>query len=147
MEHHFWKILYYKFIELFRTSLPNIKPEDKDKVIGLINSIIEEGNVFFESLIHTLEKTYKFSIESYINDNHAVPPKGLGYVGLALISVQKIFLFLGDLARYKEQVNETNNYAKSKLWYTKAQQINPKNGRPYNQLALLAIYAVNMFFL
>lgn len=25
-------------------------------------------------------------------------------------------------------------------WYTKANQINPKNGRPYNQLALLAVY-------
>ncbi|GBP48131.1 hypothetical protein EVAR_74636_1 [Eumeta japonica] len=60
---------------------------------------------------------------------------------LALISVQKLYIFLGDLARYKEQVNETNNYAKSKLCYTKAQQINPKNGRPYNQLAILAIYA------
>ncbi|CAH2073901.1 unnamed protein product, partial [Iphiclides podalirius] len=55
--------------------------------------------------------------------------------------LQKLYVFLGDLARYKEQVNETNNYAKSKFWYTKAQQINPKNGRPYNQLALLAIYA------
>lgn len=28
-------------------------------------------------------------------------------------------------------------------WYMKAQQLNPKNGRPYNQLALLAVYAVS----
>lgn len=28
-------------------------------------------------------------------------------------------------------------------WYLKAQQLNPKNGRPYNQLALLAHYAVS----
>ncbi|XP_070165701.1 telomerase-binding protein EST1A isoform X4 [Polyergus mexicanus] len=61
--------------------------------------------------------------------------------GLALVSAQKIFLFLGDLARYKEQANETSNYGKSRQWYLKAQQINPKNGRPYNQLALLAHYA------
>ena len=27
-------------------------------------------------------------------------------------------------------------------WYTKAQQIAPKNGRPYNQLAILAVYTV-----
>lgn len=25
-------------------------------------------------------------------------------------------------------------------WYLKAQQIAPKNGRPYNQLAILAVY-------
>lgn len=30
-------------------------------------------------------------------------------------------------------------------WYLKAQQINPKNGRPYNQLALLAHYAVRIY--
>jgi len=28
-------------------------------------------------------------------------------------------------------------------WYTKAQQIAPKNGRPYNQLAILALYTVS----
>ncbi|XP_026745637.1 telomerase-binding protein EST1A isoform X2 [Trichoplusia ni] len=141
IEHHFWKILYYNFIELLRKSFPQVTPEDKPKITKLINVIIEEGNTYFENLVQMLEKTYKFNVDDYINDNHVLPPKGLGYVGLALISVQKIYVFLGDLARYKEQVNETNNYAKSKFWYTKAQQINPKNGRPYNQLAILAIYA------
>ncbi|KAJ8725669.1 hypothetical protein PYW08_003852 [Mythimna loreyi] len=141
IEHHFWKILYYNFIEPLRKSFSQITPEDKPEIVKLINVIIEEGNSFFENLVQMLEKTYKFNVDDYINDNHVLPPKGLGYVGLALISVQKIYVFLGDLARYKEQVNETNNYAKSKFWYTKAQQINPKNGRPYNQLAILAIYA------
>ncbi|KPI91498.1 Telomerase-binding protein EST1A [Papilio xuthus] len=141
IEHQFWKMLYYNFLEVLRKSIPQLPPEVKPDVIKLINTIIEEGNVFFENLVQSLEKTYKFNTDDYLNDNHVLPPKGLGYVGLALISVQKLYVFLGDLARYKEQVNETNNFAKSKFWYTKAQQINPKNGRPYNQLALLAIYA------
>ncbi|XP_039746843.1 uncharacterized protein LOC120624394 isoform X1 [Pararge aegeria] len=141
IEHQFWKILYYHFIECLRKSVSQVTPEEKPEVVKLINVIIEEGNIFFENLVQMLEKTYKFNTDDYINDNHVLPPKGLGYVGLALISVQKLYVFLGDLARYKEQVNETNNYAKSKFWYTKAQQINPKNGRPYNQLAILAIYA------
>lgn len=136
--------MYYNFLEVLRKSIPQVPPEVKPDVIKLINTIIEEGNVFFENLLQTLEKTYKFNTDDYLNDNHVLPPKGLGYVGLALISVQKLYVFLGDLARYKEQVNETNNFAKSKFWYTKAQQINPKNGRPYNQLALLAIYAVSI---
>ena len=29
-------------------------------------------------------------------------------------------------------------------WYMKAHQINPKNGRPYNQLAILAMYTVSI---
>lgn len=146
-EHRFWKILYHNFIETLRKSFPQVPTEDKPKIVQLINTIIDEGNTYFENLVHILEKAYKFNVDDYINDNHVIPPKGLGYVGLALISVQKLYVSLGDLARYKEQVNETNNYAKSKLWYTKAQQINPKNGRPYNQLAILAIYAVSILYI
>ncbi|CAK1552021.1 unnamed protein product [Leptosia nina] len=141
IEQQFWKILYYHFIENLRKSITQASPAEKTEIVKLINVIIDEGNIFFENLIQLLEKTYKFNTEDYLNDNNALPPKGLGYVGLAMVSVQKLYVFLGDLARYKEQVNETNNYAKSKFWYTKAQQVNPKNGRPYNQLAILAIYA------
>ncbi|XP_045491287.1 uncharacterized protein LOC123691097 isoform X2 [Colias croceus] len=141
IEQQFWKILYYHFIETLRKSITQVTPEQKVEIVKLINTIIDEGVIFFENLIQMLEKTYKFNTEDYLNENHALPPKGLGYVGLAMVSVQKLYVFLGDLARYKEQVNETNNYAKSKFWYTKAQQVNPKNGRPYNQLAILAIYA------
>ena len=32
-------------------------------------------------------------------------------------------------------------------WYMKAQQIAPKNGRPYNQLAILALYTVSIKFI
>lgn len=143
IEQQFWKILYYHFIESLRKSIPQASVDEKVVIVKLINTIIEEGTNFFENLVQMLENTYKFSTDDYINDNHVLPPKGLGYVGLALVSVQKLYIFLGDLSRYKEQVNETNNYAKSKFWYTKAQQINPKNGRPYNQLAILAVYAVS----
>jgi hypothetical protein len=92
-----------------------------------------------------LEQTYKFKLETFLSPNN-VSTKGLGFAGLALVSAQKIFLFLGDLARYKEQVNETSNFGKSRQCYIKAHQINPKNGRPYNQLAILAVYAVSMIF-
>lgn len=29
-------------------------------------------------------------------------------------------------------------------WYVKANQLNPRNGRPYNQLAILAVYGVSI---
>lgn len=32
-------------------------------------------------------------------------------------------------------------------WYIKAHEINPKNGRPYNQLAVLAVCAVSSTFM
>lgn len=30
-------------------------------------------------------------------------------------------------------------------WYMKAHQLNPRNGKPYNQLAILAVYGVRIF--
>uniref|UniRef100_A0A3B3Z8L1 Telomerase-binding protein EST1A n=1 Tax=Periophthalmus magnuspinnatus TaxID=409849 RepID=A0A3B3Z8L1_9GOBI len=61
-------------------------------------------------------------------------------VKYALISAQRCMICQGDIARYREQASDTTNYGKARSWYLKAQQIAPKNGRPYNQLALLAVY-------
>jgi protein SMG6 len=105
---------------------------------------VDGGTKYLESLIKQLESCYKFQIDEYIGENAASYKSGMGYVTLALVSVQKIFLFLGDLARYREQINQTNNFGRAKNFYVKAQQVVPKNGRPFNQLALLAVYSVSM---
>ncbi|KAG8036116.1 hypothetical protein G9C98_004696 [Cotesia typhae] len=139
VEQHFWKILFYNIIEMLRKIMPREAGERRDVCKKIMLKIIDDGTVYFENLLSVLENIYRFKLEVFLSSSS--PPKGLGFVGLALISAQKIFLFLGDLARYKEQANETTNYGKSRQWYLKAQQINPKNGRPYNQLALLAYYA------
>lgn len=47
-----------------------------------------------------------------------------------------------------ESVNVETSFLKlffCSSWYLKAQHIAPKNGRPYNQLALLAVYTVRNF--
>ncbi|XP_030746868.1 uncharacterized protein LOC115875527 isoform X2 [Sitophilus oryzae] len=140
MEHHVWKLLYYNIIEITRKAITN-DPENKQQYKGFLLYLIEEGTKYFERLITLLEDTYKFKVSNYIGNNSMVQHKGLGFVGLALVSIQKLFLFLGDLGRYKEQVNETSNYGKCRQWYIKSHEINPKNGKPYNQLAVLAVYS------
>ncbi|XP_044015276.1 uncharacterized protein LOC122857262 isoform X2 [Aphidius gifuensis] len=139
IEQHFWKILYYNIIEMLRKIMIKEDNEGKKLCKKTMLKMIDDGVCYFESLLNILETTYNFKLDTYLSSSS--PPKGLGFIGLALNSAQKIFLFLGDLARYKEQANETTNYGKSRQWYLKAQQINSKNGRPYNQLALLAHYA------
>ncbi|XP_025992669.2 telomerase-binding protein EST1A isoform X2 [Solenopsis invicta] len=139
VEQHFWKILFYNLIEMLRKAMPKESLEGRERYKQIMLNIIDEGTTYLESLLTTLETTYQFKLDAFLGSSSL--PKGLGLLGLALVSAQKIFLFLGDLARYKEQANETSNYGKSRQWYLKAQQINPKNGRPYNQLALLAHYA------
>ncbi|XP_066253104.1 telomerase-binding protein EST1A isoform X2 [Euwallacea similis] len=138
LEQHLWKLLYYNIIEVTRKALVD-DPENKQQYKAYLLYIIDDGTKYFERLIGILEETYKFKVVNYVGNNSMVQHKGLGLRGLALISAQKIYLFLGDLGRYKEQVNETSNYGKCRQWYIKSHEINPKNGKPYNRLAVLAV--------
>ncbi|CAH1122300.1 unnamed protein product [Ceutorhynchus assimilis] len=140
VEQHIWKMLYYNIIEITRKAILE-DPDNKEQYKGFLLFLIDEGMTFFENLTATLEDTYNFKIVDYIGNNSMAQPKGLGFTKLALVSTQKIFLFIGDLGRYREQVNETANYGKCRQWYIKSHEINPKNGKPYNQLAVLAVYS------
>ncbi|KRT84824.1 hypothetical protein AMK59_2889, partial [Oryctes borbonicus] len=123
VEHHFWKILFYNIIEMMRKAITT-DPSNKEQYKGFLLYLIDEGVKYFEMLLDRLEEVYNFKIADYLGYS-TTPTKGK-FVGLVLISIQKIFLYLGDLLRYKEQVNETSNYGKCRQWYVKAHEINPK---------------------
>lgn len=144
IEHYFWKLLFYKTIELLRKHMQECG-DDASKAIYKERALetVDNGTRYLEQLVKHLETCHKFQMDQYIGENAASYKSGLGYVGLALVSAQKIFLFLGDLARYREQINQTNNFGRANKFYVKAQQVVPKNGRPFNQLALLAVYSVS----
>ena len=59
---------------------------------------------------------------------------------LGIVSAQKCNLCLGDLARYREQVNDgtSSNYGRARQYYTKANHLEMRNGRPFNMLAILS---------
>ncbi|CAG9865390.1 unnamed protein product [Phyllotreta striolata] len=139
VEQHFWNVLYHNIIEVARSAIKS-DPGNKEKYKGFLLCLIDEGSKYYERLLTVLEETYDFKLNNFMKENPG-GTKGLGMVGLALVCAQKLFLFLGDLGRYREEVNETANYGKCRQWYIKSQDINPKNGKPYNQLAILAYYA------
>ena len=142
VEHYFWKLLFYKIIEVLRKQIQESDEASKTIYKEKALETVDGGTKYFESLLKHLETRYEFKMEAYIGENAASYKRGMGYVTLALVSAQKIFLFLGDLARYREQINQTNNFGRAKNFYVKAQQVVPNNGRPFNQLALLAVYSV-----
>lgn len=76
--------------------------------------LIIQGTAYFESLLETLQEAHKFNLETYLEPQPYPLLSGLGYIGLAIISCQKILIFLGDLARYREMTSETSNYGKAK---------------------------------
>lgn len=87
---------------------------------------------------------YDFTLDltKSVTRNPSASFKGLKYITLALVSAQTLFMWLGDLLRYREQLNGNKNFGRSKQWYVKAQQLIPSNGKPYNQLAIVSIKSV-----
>lgn len=70
---------------------------------------------YFRSLLVLLERTYKIKIDDYCSAEPVVT-KPSGFGSLALVSGQKIFLFLGDLARYKETTEESSTYTNARQY-------------------------------
>ncbi|XP_043858978.1 telomerase-binding protein EST1A [Dromiciops gliroides] len=135
-----WKSAFYQVIEKFRQLLKDPNAENPEQIRNRLLELLDEGTGFFDSLLQKLQVTYQFKLEDYM-DGLAIRSKPLRKtVKYALISAQRCMICQGDISRYREQANDTTNYGKARSWYLKAQHIAPKNGRPYNQLALLAVY-------
>ncbi|XP_071882102.1 telomerase-binding protein EST1A isoform X6 [Anas platyrhynchos] len=135
-----WKNAFYQVIEKFRQLLKDPLGENAQDIRIKLLQLLDEGALFFDGLLQKLQVSYQFKLEDYM-DGLAIRSKPLRkMVKYALISAQRCMICQGDICRYREQANDTANYGKARSWYLKAQQIAPKNGRPYNQLALLAIY-------
>ena len=64
--------------------------------------------------METLQEAHHFSLEPYLKPKASHSLSGLRYVGLAVISCQKILICLGDLARYREIIAETDDFGKAK---------------------------------
>nr|XP_005003603.1 telomerase-binding protein EST1A isoform X1 [Cavia porcellus] len=135
-----WKNAFYQVIEKFRQLLKDPNVDNPEQIRNRLLELLDEGSDFFDSLLQKLQVTYKFKLEDYM-DGLAIRSKPLRKtVKYALISAQRCMICQGDIARYREQANDTANYGKARSWYLKASTLPPRNGRPYNQLALLAVY-------
>ena len=69
-----------------------------------------------------LLQTYKLDLETFYDVLEARPTEDKMTM-CALVSAQKCLLCLGDLARYKEIINETNNYGIARQHYQKASNV------------------------
>lgn len=135
-----WKNVFYQVIERFRQLLKDPTFDNSPHIRNMLLTLLDEGAQFFDALLLKLQTVYQFKLEDYM-DGMAIRARPLRKtVKYALISAQRCMICQGDIARYREQASDSANYGKARSWYLKAQQIAPKNGRPYNQLALLAVY-------
>ncbi|KAL5017254.1 hypothetical protein ScPMuIL_006843 [Solemya velum] len=113
VEQLMWKSVYYQVIEVLRKQ----HVEDKD----------DETK---SQLLNLLHET--LSSELYDTFTH----------GGIYVLCYAFYGFIGHFAPICVNSLSGCHYqqGRGRLWYSKAQQIAPKNGRPYNQLAILALY-------
>ncbi|XP_074640176.1 telomerase-binding protein EST1A-like [Tubulanus polymorphus] len=137
VEHILWKAAFYHVIEMYR-KLQYDEQDDETRAQLLV--VIDQGVKFYENLLKKLQMVFKFNLDDFLDTNRLMSDSVSRTVKLALLSCQRVMICLGDIARYREQSNDTCNYGKARSWYLKAQQVAPKNGKPYNQLAILAVY-------
>ena len=110
--------------------------EVKRTVQRNISELLDEGLNFYVAMLDTLDKSYQIGLEKYYD---VLEPRSTDkLVKAALMSAQKCLLCLGDLARYKEQIQDTKNYGKARQYYQKASHIDTRNGRPFFMLAVMA---------
>lgn len=133
IEGSLWKTLYYTIIEKLREYISR-EPSLKARSQATLLMLVDEGLCYLQDLLEALQQEYGFTLEDYLEEDGEVR----GRVRVALLSAQKLLLALGDLARYREYNNATPNYMEAKKWYQMALQVYPRNGRPFNQLAILA---------
>ncbi|XP_057864029.2 uncharacterized protein LOC131072030 isoform X2 [Cryptomeria japonica] len=152
MEQNLWR-LHYIGIQEFRSKIRNLAPSSKRKanrdnlsrVVNSFKAFLDEASGYFHSLIVKLRV------------KHALPPSASPGEGLmclkdqasnpCAVSCHRLFIYLGDLARYKELFAVDN--AKDRDWtvaanyYKQAAALCPSSGNPHNQLAVLAAYTGN----
>ena len=143
VEIHIWKTVYYQVIEMLKAAYldtENTAAEIRKALKASLVNLFDEGVDYYSQLLTDLSETYRVDLELYYDP---LEPRETGGDRLgrpALLSAQKCLLCLGDLARYREQVTggASSNYGRARQFYTKANHLEMRNGRPFNMLAILA---------
>uniref|UniRef100_A0A1I8ATU0 PINc domain-containing protein n=1 Tax=Steinernema glaseri TaxID=37863 RepID=A0A1I8ATU0_9BILA len=150
-----WKQCFYGPIEALRTASNTTKKCGKE-FRNILIDFVDNSLKFYENLLHTIEEKVQFKIIDYLYWPNGVPSEDMlscavvnggaktsanKDIKLALVLIHRQMISIGDLHRYKAMIRGNKDYSSCRLWYSKSAQLYPSNGRCYNQLALIAMYA------
>lgn len=77
-----------------------------------------QGTAFYEKLIQKLQQKYCYKLDDFL-DTSSLPPENIHrFVKLAILSTQRNMICLGDIARYREQMNDSGkiNYGRARKY-------------------------------
>ncbi|KAK8803488.1 hypothetical protein WA158_001182 [Blastocystis sp. Blastoise] len=125
-----WKECFHTFIERFR------------KLVSEDETVRSEYNEFIQESIKTMKDIYdriekEECIEDHMSENTYRFSRNIKQKCLYNMNI-----YLGDLERYLELNNtrEDKNWNQAEYYYKQACALDPNNGNPRNQLAILATY-------
>lgn len=139
-ESSLWKNAFHNIISCFREFLENktVAPSTLQEIGKQYWNFLQNGVQFLDSLTLQLQEEGRFDLDDYLND----PVKMAScakQIKFALRSCHLLLIFIGDLERYIAQLQQENNFEKAQVCYKQAQILAPKNGKSYNQLAVVAV--------
>ena len=109
-----WKSAFYQFIEIYRRKIEENQNVQKNK--DSLIELVEKASLFFENLLVKIQDNFDFSVDKYAEHGYDSDSPGYEMIKLAAIFTHKLYLYLGDLARYKEQTMNTYNYGKARRY-------------------------------
>ncbi|KAF9113459.1 hypothetical protein BGX27_001523 [Mortierella sp. AM989] len=133
-----------------KTPVPSVEFR---KVSTKFRAFIQEATGFYHRLIQNLASCYDLnesgaSIQAFpIGDKRPTLEITDAARQCAISSCHKCYIFLGDLARYRQTHNDSpkKNWSAARDYYNEARNLLPSSGNPYNQLAVIATFAPNNF--
>ncbi|KAF9996066.1 hypothetical protein BGZ65_008329, partial [Modicella reniformis] len=125
------------------------------KVSTKFRAFIQEATGFYHRLIQNLASYYDLNEGGASMQSALVADAGKRSMlevtdaarQCAISSCHKCYIFLGDLARYRQTYSDSpkKNWSAARDYYNEARSLLPSSGNPYNQLAVIATFAPNNF--
>ncbi|CAB3403458.1 unnamed protein product [Caenorhabditis bovis] len=158
LEQQLFRNAFYKPIESLRSGSNSASPNAK-LIRASFQRLLLNGIDFYETLINDYQVRFKIDLEStliwpngfpsdeQLNEHFVDLPAGsLKYSTtnqkIAIKSLSRHLVSLGDLHRYKTLVDGCEDYSTSQKFYLRASQLWPTSGHTYNQLGVVAYYSM-----
>ncbi|KAL1921930.1 uncharacterized protein VTP21DRAFT_10572 [Calcarisporiella thermophila] len=164
LEQNLWRYVYYKVFEEYRRLLKAVSDTSRAKsiedrrILSSFRSFVQDATSFYQSFISRLAAHFDLEkVHPYVQKFGSSDSDPQGRLPItkgaevnapepvkqrALLSCHKSLIFLGDLARYREQFSDRprKNFSNACEYYNQAHQLLPESGNPFNQLACIDSY-------
>lgn len=123
------------------------KKEPLLRALTSFRSFLGEASGFFHGVLIKLRLQHGLASSLGSTDRFSAEGEVTEELGRCMVTCNKILVYLGDLARYKELYavmdSSVRDWSVAANYYKQAAVLWPSSGNPYNQLAVLCTYCGN----